>query len=104
MVAEPSKKGLASQNGNNSYVYLDHWESPASSSNGIALACVRFLSHAELVKLLLKAFTVNGGRCRSHCYLLGEVSIRIVEPRSLLLVRFRGNFTLIVEASWRSVD
>jgi hypothetical protein len=73
MVAELSKKGLASQNGNNSYVYLDHRESPASSSNGIALACVRFLSDAELVKLLLKAFTVNGGRCRSHGYLLGEV-------------------------------
>jgi hypothetical protein len=66
MMAELSEKGLASQNGNNSYVYLDHWESSASSSNGIALACVRFLSDEELVKLLLKAFTVNGGRCRSH--------------------------------------
>jgi hypothetical protein len=59
MMAELSEKGLASQNGNNSYVYLDHWESSASSSNGIALACVRFLSDAEFVELLLEAVMVN---------------------------------------------
>jgi hypothetical protein len=73
MVAELPKEELPSRIGNNSYVYLDHWEATASSSNGIALARVRFLSDAEFVKLLLKAFTVNGGRRRSHGYLLGEI-------------------------------
>jgi hypothetical protein len=49
-----------------SRVDLDHWESPTSSGDCVALAGVRFLSHAELVDLLLESLAVDGEGFRGH--------------------------------------